>query len=76
MKYLVSMFFTTALMVLIVEGTIFHNYSGTMGLTSEETFMFAFNAYFSPIIWLINPDYISYCIKKRLHYGEKNMTQE
>ena len=34
LKYVVSMFFTTALMVLIVEGIIFHNYTGTMGLTS------------------------------------------
>lgn len=34
LKYAFSMFFTTALLTLIVEAMVFHNFTGTMGLIS------------------------------------------
>ena len=38
--------------------------------------MFAFNAYFSPFIMIINPYFMIYWIRRKLRYGDRNMTQE
>ena len=70
------MFFTTALLTLIVEGLVLHNYTGTIGLIPEETFMFIFNAYFSPVVMIINPYYIIYWLKRKFYFNSINMTQE
>lgn len=37
--------------------------------------MAIFSAFFSPIVYLINPQYIMKKIKVKLHYGDKNLTQ-
>jgi hypothetical protein len=63
------MFFTTALMTLMVEAMIYVNYTGSLGVIEEETFMFIFNAYFGPIVWLINPYNMVAWIRRKIMYG-------
>lgn len=38
--------------------------------------MAVFNAFFSPLMYLVNPDYIIRWIKLRFSYGRKDMTQK
>ena len=76
-KYSVGMFFTTALMTLFVEDFRFHNfYEHKYGLIEEETIMFFMNAFFVPLIWMVNPWHIYVLIKRKLKFGSKDMTQK
>jgi hypothetical protein len=74
LKYMLGMFFTTALMTLAVEAIIFHNYDHH-GVVFEEILMAVFSAFFSPLVYLINPAYIIKWIKRKIKYGKQNMTQ-
>jgi hypothetical protein len=76
LKYTLCMFFTTALMTLLVEAIIANNYTGSLGLIEEETSMFIFNAYFTPLVWLINPYNMVAWIKRKLYYGNHYYTQQ
>lgn len=38
--------------------------------------MAVFNAFFSPLVYLINPEYIMRWIRVKLNYGRKDMTQQ
>jgi hypothetical protein len=77
LKYCLGLFFTTALMTLIIEDFVFKNFfKHNFGVIEEETIMFLFNSTFVPLLWLINP---TYCIKKwkrRRNFGKKHMTQK
>jgi hypothetical protein len=77
MKYSVGLFFTTALMTLAVEDIKFGNfYTHPYGVIEEETVMFIMNAFFVPLIWLINPWHLVTLIKRKLNYGRKDLTQK
>jgi hypothetical protein len=69
---MLDMFFTTALMTLIVEAIIFHNYDD-QGVVFEEILMAIFSAIFSSIVYLINPEYICRWVKLKLKYGRNNL---
>lgn len=76
-KYAAGMFFTTALMTLAVEDLKFGNfYSHPYGVVEEETVMFFMNAFFVPLIWLINPWQIHVLFKRKSSYGRKDLTQK
>lgn len=71
-----GLFFTTALMTLIVEGFGHHNiYSHPYGIVEEESIMFFFNAFLIPIIWLVHPWQLAHRIKRWYYYGRKDVTQ-
>lgn len=76
LKYTLCMFFTTALMTLIVEALIHSNYTGTLGVIEEEHFMFIFNAYLSPIVFMFNPYNFFSWIKRKIYYGNQYYTQQ
>jgi len=38
--------------------------------------MFAMNAFFVPLIWLINPWQIHVLARRKLNYGRKDLTQK
>lgn len=75
LKYTLCMFFTTACMTLLVEAIIYGNYMGSLGVIEEETSMFIFNAYFTPLVWLINPYNVVAWIKRKIYYGNEWYTQ-
>lgn len=71
------MFFTTALMTLAVEDIRFHNfYEHAYGVIEEETVMFYMNAFFVPLIWLVNPWNLMVLLKRKIYYGRKDLTQQ
>ena len=76
LKYCLGLFFTTALMTLIVEAFILKNYyQHDFGVIEEETIMYIVNSVFVPIFWAINPIYLyKKCVASR-HKGEKYYTQ-
>lgn len=74
---MIGLFFTTALMTLIVEDIRFHNiYSHPYGVIEEETIMFFMSGVIAPLIWIINPWYIYRYLVKKYYYGSKLVTQE
>jgi hypothetical protein len=71
------MFFTTALMTLAVEDITFHNfYQHEYGVIEEESVMFLINAFFVPLIWLINPEQIQILIQRKLSENKPYFTQQ
>lgn len=59
LKYCLGLFFTTALMTLIVEAFILGNYyKHDYGVIEEETIMYIINSLFVPIFWAINPMFL------------------
>lgn len=76
LKYCLGLFFTTALMTLIVEAFLLKNYyKHDYGVVEEETIMFMINSLFVPILWLINPSYLAYRYNKWKSFGQKCYTQ-
>lgn len=76
LKYTLCLFFTTALMTLLVEDVTLHNiYKEDFGVVEEESIMFFVNALFVPLLWLINPWYILRVIKRRISRGKTDITQ-
>ena len=77
LKYCLGSFFTTALMILAVEGLTFHNYyRHHFGVVESESTLFFMNAFVVPLIWVINPKYLlQECKRKRL-FGKKHLTQD
>jgi len=62
-KYSLGLFFTTALMSVLVEGLTHQNvYEEDFGIIEEETLFFLYSLLIVPLIWIINPWYI----KKRI----------
>ncbi len=56
LKYLLSMFFTSALMTVFVEGLTHKNYYvHKFGVIDSESVMIILNSFMIPLIWLINP---------------------
>ena len=45
------------------------------GVIEEENIMFFINAFFVPIIWLVNPWQLFILIKRKINYGKENLTQ-
>lgn len=77
LKYTLSLFFTTALMTLVVEDATLHNiYAHDYGVIEEESIMFFVSALFVPLLWIINPWYIFRLVKRRLSVGKKGFTQK
>lgn len=76
-KNVLGLFFTTAIMTLLVEDIKFHNiYTHDYGVIQEESIMFFFNGFLAPLIWLINPWHIYHILRKRYYEGDKLLTQE
>ena len=75
LKHVISTFFTTSVMVLLIQAIFFSNYVGKMGLVSQETLILLVNAYFSALVRIVNPSYIIYWIRRRVYYGSQSMTQ-
>lgn len=77
LKYSVGMFFTTAVMTLIVEGFLRPNvFSEKYGIVEEETIMFFFTAFLVPLIWIINPWYLWKLIQRKRYQNTPFITQE
>jgi hypothetical protein len=77
LKYTLGLFFTTAVMTLLVEDITFHNiYKEEYGVVEEESIMFFFNSFLVPIIWLINPWHIVHVIRRKYYLGKRNLTQK
>ena len=77
MKQIIGLFFTTALMTLLVEDLRFKNiYAHSYGVIEEETIIFMMNGFIAPLIWIINPWHIYKIIKKKYYYGSKLITQD
>lgn len=76
-KYTLGLFFTTALLTIIVEGAIHTNvYTEKFGIVEEETIMFFFAAFLVPAIWAINPWYIWKWIQRKRYQDTPFITQE
>lgn len=76
LKYCLGLFFTTALMTLIVEAFMLKNYyKHSYGVIEQETIMYFVNSVFVPLFWAINPIYLykKYLVWK--HHGSKFFTQ-
>jgi hypothetical protein len=76
LKYTLCMFFTTALMTLLVEAIVHTNYTGSLGVIEEEHFMFIFTAYFSPIVFMLNPYTFFAWVKRKIYHGNHYYTQQ
>lgn len=75
-KYTITLFLTTAVMTLLVEGLTFHNFNAyEYGVVEEESIMFVVNAFFIPLLWLLNPLQLIRLVRRRLNYGLKDLTQ-
>lgn len=76
LKYCLGLFFTTALMTLIIEDFLFSNFfKHNFGVIEEETIMFLFNSVFVPLFWLINPMYLLRRFQRWRHFKSKHLTQ-
>lgn len=76
LKYCLGLFFTTAIMTLLVEAITFNNYYiHEYGVIEEETVMFFLNAFFVPLFWLINPYSLKRAIERKLKFGRRDLTQ-
>lgn len=64
-------------MTLAVEDITFHNfYQHEYGVIEEESVMFLINAFFVPLIWLINPEQIQILIQRKLSENKPYFTQQ
>ena len=71
-----GLFFTTALMTLLVEDIWFHNiYSHAFGVVEQETIMFIMSGFVAPLIWLINPWHIYSKFYRQRHKNDLDLTQ-
>lgn len=70
------MFFTTALMSIIVEAVIYNNLEFEFGVVEGETIMFFFNAFIVNLLWIIHPQYYLRKLSRWRKYGTKNITQK
>jgi hypothetical protein len=76
-KYSLGLFFTTAIMTILVEGVTHDNvYEEHFGIVEEETLFYFFTVVLVPLIWGINPWYIKRWIQRRMHEGSPYVTQE
>jgi len=72
-----GLFFTTALMTLLVEVIRFDNvFAHEYGVVDEESIMFIFSAFIVPIIWLVNPWYLYNEIKRKMYFGHSHFNQK
>jgi hypothetical protein len=70
------MFFTTALMTIMVEALKFHNYyKHDFGVIEEETIMFILCAFLVPLIWAIHPLQQCHARARHHHRGKNDVTQ-
>ena len=70
------MFFTTALMTIMVEALKFKNYySHEFGVIEEETIMFILCAVLIPLIWIINPFQQCHVLERNEHVGKPDVSQ-
>lgn len=75
-KYALGMFFTTALMTIMVEALKFKNYyKHDFGVIEEETIMFILCAFLIPLIWTIHPLQLCHLRARNNHYGHLDVTQ-
>ena len=71
------MFFTTAVMTVLVEVITKQNiYSHYLGLIEGETAMIIFSAFLSPFVWIIHPWDIYIKIKQICSKSNKHLTQD
>ena len=67
-KYAFGMFFTTAVMTIIVEALAEGNYyKNEYGVIGEETIMFVFSAFIIPLNWAINPYRLCHLWEREKH---------
>jgi hypothetical protein len=70
LKYTLGLFFTTAVMTLVVEGFGLYNiYSEPYGIVEEESMMFFFNTFLIPIIWIVHRWQLLHLIKSWYYFG-------
>lgn len=75
-KYALGMFFTTAIMTILVEALKYHNYyKHDFGVIEEETIMFFLCAFMVPVIWFINPFQLCHLYDRWRHYGRNDVSQ-
>jgi hypothetical protein len=75
-KYLLSMFFTSAVMTILVEGIANKNiYARHFGVIESESIMIIFTSFLIPLIWLVNPWTICIKIKQMYYKNNKNISQ-
>lgn len=70
------MFFTTAIMAIIVEALIFENIQFTYGVVESETVMFFFNAFIVNLLWILHPQYYVHKFMRWLKFGSRDITQK
>jgi hypothetical protein len=70
------MFFTTAVMSIIVEAVIYGNLEFEYGVVEGETIMFFFNAFIVNLLWIFHPQYYIHKFFRWLNFGKKNITQQ
>lgn len=70
------MFFTTAIMSIIVEAVIYDNVMFEYGVIEGETIMFFFNAFVVNLLWIFHPQYYIRKFERWMKYGKKNITQK
>ena len=76
-KYLLGMFFTTAIMTLLVQDLHLHNIiSSPFGVVEEESIMFFFSGFLVQIIWMVNPWHIYHEIRINFYKGSELFTQD
>lgn len=68
LKYSLGLFFTTAVMTILVEGVTHDNvFEEKFGIVEEETLFFFFIALFIPLVWLVNPWYLWRLFQRKKH---------
>lgn len=70
------MFFTTAIMAIIVQALIFGNLEFAYGVVESETVMFFFNAFIVNLLWILHPQYYIHKFMRWLKFGKKDITQK
>jgi hypothetical protein len=77
LKYLLSMFFTTAMMTVLVEAITKDNFfTHAHGVVESESVMIIFTSFFTPLIWLLNPWMMVIGCRRRLARSNLHLTQE
>ena len=75
-KYCLGLFFTTALMTLVVEAITLDNYyRHEYRVIEVETIMFFLNSFFVPLFWLIHPFYLAKRLQQYFKFGKKYLPQ-
>lgn len=71
------MFFTTAMMTVLVEAITKNNFfTHSLGVVESESVMIAFTSFITPLIWVLNPWNIVLACRRRLARNNRHLSQE